>query len=92
MPGSRFARPFLRSPAGTPAAILIDGRRELIAISPDGLIGDQLIHDTHHPTLPGYVALAAAVLRQLDRRKVFCHSQLACERRSMRPNVRRTLA
>ena len=54
-----------------PRAILIDGRRELIAISPDGLIGDHVIHDTHHPTLRGYLALAGAVLRELARREVF---------------------
>ena len=42
---------FSREPA--PRGILIDGRRELIEISPDGLIGDQLIHDTHHPISGG---------------------------------------
>jgi hypothetical protein len=62
-----------------PRAVLIDGRRELIEISPDGLIGDQLIHDTHHPTLPGYVALAAAVLRQLDRCNVFASSRVLAQ-------------
>ena len=36
-------------------------------ISPNGLIGDHVIHDTHHPTLRGYVALAGAVLRELER-------------------------
>lgn len=65
-------RAAIRETAGRhPRGILIDGRRELIATSPNGLIGDRLIHDTHHPTLPGYVALAAAILRQLDERKVF---------------------
>jgi len=54
-----------------PRSILIDGRRELAAASPTGLIGDDVIQDTHHPTLRGYVALAGAVLRELDRRKVF---------------------
>ncbi len=54
-----------------PRCILIDGRRELAAISPNGLIGDRVIQDTHHPTLVGYVALAGAVLRELQVRNVF---------------------
>jgi len=54
-----------------PRSILIDGRRELAAASPTGLLGDDVIQDTHHPTLRGYVALAGAVLRELGRRKVF---------------------
>jgi hypothetical protein len=53
------------------SAILIDGRRELSAVSPDGLIGDEVIQDTHHPTLRGYTALAGAVLRELLGRRVF---------------------
>jgi hypothetical protein len=57
-----------------PGSILIDGRRELAAVSPTGLLGDHVIQDTHHPTLRGYVALAGAVLRELDRRKVFDRS------------------
>ena len=54
-----------------PRCILIDGRRELAAISPNGLIGDRVIQDTHHPTLIGHVALAGAVLRELQDRHVF---------------------
>jgi len=54
-----------------PRSILIDGRRELAAASPTGLLGDDVIQDTHHPTLRGYVTLAGAVLRELERRKVF---------------------
>ena len=50
-----------------PRSILIDGRRELSEISANGLLGDYVIHDTHHPTLQGYVALAGAVLRELTR-------------------------
>ena len=50
-----------------PRSVLIDGRRELSAISPNGLLGDHVIHDTHHPTLRGHVALAGAVLRELAR-------------------------
>ena len=52
-------------------SILIDGRRELAAASPRRLLDDHVIQDTHHPTLPGQVALADAVLRELARKKVF---------------------
>jgi hypothetical protein len=52
-----------------PRSIFIDGRDELTAVSPTGLLGDHVIQDTHHPTLRGYVALANAVLRELGRRK-----------------------
>ena len=58
-----------------PRSILIDGRHELSAISPNGLLGDDVIQDTHHPTLRGYVALAGAVLRELQLRKVFGQSR-----------------
>ena len=54
-----------------PRSMLIDGRRELSEISPNGLLGDHVIHDTHHPTLRGHVALAGAVLRELARVNVF---------------------
>jgi hypothetical protein len=54
-----------------PGCIFVDGRRELAAISPDGLIGDRAIQDTHHPTLAGYTALAAAVIRELRLLKTF---------------------
>ncbi len=50
-----------------PGCILIDGRRELAAISPNGLIGDAVIEDAHHPNLAGYTALAGAVLREPAR-------------------------
>jgi hypothetical protein len=49
--------------------ILIDGRRELARISPNGFLGDAVIQDTHHPTLVGYVALAGAVLREWQLRQ-----------------------
>jgi hypothetical protein len=54
-----------------PGCILVDGRRELAVISPDGLIGDRAIQDAHHPTLAGSAALAGAVLRELQLRKTF---------------------
>ena len=75
-----------------PRSILIDGRRELIAVSPDGLIGDHVIHDTHHPTLRGYLALAGAVLRELDRSEVFRHAKALPTADSTRPPAPRTLA
>ena len=63
-----LAAPRITTVAGRhPRSILIDGRRELMAISPNGLLGDQVIHDTHHPTLEGYTALASAILRELSR-------------------------
>jgi hypothetical protein len=57
-----------------PRSILIDGRRELAAASRDGLIGDDVIQDTHHPTLLGQVALAAAILREIGHRNVFAQT------------------
>jgi hypothetical protein len=65
-------RAVYRAVAGRhPRSVLIDGRRELSEISPNGLLGDHVIHDTHHPTLRGYAALAGAVLRELSRVKSF---------------------
>ena len=52
-----------------PRCILIDGRRELADVAANGLIGDRVIQDAHHPTLLGYAVLAGAVLRELQRRK-----------------------
>ncbi len=52
-----------------PRCLLIDGRRELSAASPTGLIGDAVIQDAHHPTLVGTCALASAVLRAIQERK-----------------------
>jgi hypothetical protein len=53
------------------SSILIDGRAELAHASPRKLLDDYVIQDTHHPTLRGYVALAEAVLRELNRRQTF---------------------
>ena len=52
-----------------PGCILIDGRVELMNVSPTGLLDDQVIEDAHHPNFKGYVALASAVLRELQRKK-----------------------
>lgn len=54
-----------------PGCIVIDGRRELAAISPNGLIGDRVIQDAHHPTFAGNIALAGAVLREMQNRRIF---------------------
>ena len=51
-----------------PRAILVDGRAALSSVSSTGLIGDEVIQDTHHPTLRGMVALARAVLHALKGR------------------------
>ncbi|WP_165249766.1 tetratricopeptide repeat protein [Paludisphaera soli] len=56
---------------GRPNCILVDGRRELSEASPTGLLDDQVVEDTHHPNLRGYIALAAAVLRELKVRGTF---------------------
>jgi len=60
-----------------PGAILIDGRRELIEAGSSGLLGDDMMEDTHHPNLKGHLALAAAVLRELKRREVFGEASAA---------------
>ncbi len=66
-----FREAYRRVAARRPGCILIDGRRELIAASPSGWLGGDVIEDTHHPNLRGYVALAAAVLRGLEARREF---------------------
>jgi len=62
-----------------PSAILIDGRGELIEAGSSGLLGDNMIEDTHHPNLKGQVALAAAVVRELKRREAFGADSAAIE-------------
>jgi hypothetical protein len=71
---ARFRDAYLEVASRHPRSILIDGRSELSAISPNGLIGDEVIQDTHHPTLRGMVALAGAVLREFPFRQVFKQS------------------
>jgi len=60
-----FREAYRRVARGREGCILIDGRRELLDASPDGMLGELVVEDTHHPNLRGYVALAAAVLREL---------------------------
>lgn len=62
-----------------PGTILIDGRHELMAACPSGLLNDDMIEDAHHPGLEGYVAIAAAVLRELRRRETFGEASAAIE-------------
>jgi lysophospholipase L1-like esterase len=67
----RCKRPFREAYAEVAArhrgCLLIDGRAELMAAIPDGLLDDHVIEDTHHPNLKGYAALAGAVLRELRK-------------------------
>ncbi len=60
-----------------PRSIFVNGRAELAAASPTGLLGDHVIQDTHHPTLRGYVALASAVLRELSQRQTFSEAPIS---------------
>jgi tetratricopeptide (TPR) repeat protein len=64
-----FREAYRQVAAGHPGCILIDGRRELMATSPTGLLDDHVIEDTHHPNLMGYLALAGAVLREWWQRR-----------------------
>ena len=57
-----------------PLCIVIDGRKELMAASPTGLLDNHLIEDTHHPNLKGQLVLAGAVLRELRGRRTFGES------------------
>ena len=54
-----------RAVAAKHDAILIDGPKELRAISSHGILDDELFHDGQHPTLRGHLGLARAVLREL---------------------------
>ncbi len=64
-----FREVYRRVATRHPDCILIDGRNELMAASPNGLLDDHVLEDTHHPNLKGQVALASAVLRQLRSRQ-----------------------
>ena len=52
-------------------AVLIDGPELLARLSPHGILDDHLFHDAQHLNLAGYVALAQAVLEQLEHRRAF---------------------
>jgi hypothetical protein len=49
-------------------AILIDGEAVLRALTPHGILDDNLFHDAQHPVLIGHIALARAVLDGLRLR------------------------
>jgi len=51
--------------------ILIDGPKVFQAVSPYGIVGDDFLHDAHHPTARGHVTLAQAVVRALQERRAF---------------------
>ncbi|AMV39998.1 tetratricopeptide repeat protein [Planctomyces sp. SH-PL62] len=72
-----FREAYRRAAEGREGCILIDGRRELEGASPTGMLDDHVVEDTHHPNLKGYVALAAAVLRELKARGVFGEASAA---------------
>ena len=74
-----FRDAYRRVAARHPGCILIDGRREVAAASPTGLLDDHVIEDTHHPNLKGCIALAAAVLRALADRRVFGSASAAIQ-------------
>jgi hypothetical protein len=59
-----------RTVARRHGALLVDGPDVLARLSPDGVPGDDLFHDAHHPTLAGYVALAQEVVDQLATRRL----------------------
>ncbi|MDR3637724.1 MAG: hypothetical protein P4L84_28210 [Isosphaeraceae bacterium] len=68
----RCASPFknaYREVAARHGCILIDGSEALRAVTPHGIVDDHAIHDAHHPTLAGQVAIAQAILDALHARK-----------------------
>jgi len=51
--------------------ILIDGQALFHAIGTHGMLDDLLFHDSMHPSLRGYIALAQAVLQALHTTRAF---------------------
>ncbi len=51
--------------------IMIDGQALFHAIGPHGMLDDSLFHDSMHPSLRGYIALAQAVLQELHAAEAF---------------------
>ncbi len=74
---AEFRQVYTDVAARHPRCILIDGRQELMAASPTGLLDDNLLEDTHHPNLKGQMVIAGAVLRELDARQAFGTKKLA---------------
>ena len=58
-----------RAVARRHGCILVDGPAVLRRICPRGILDDHAIHDAHHPTLSGHVALAQATLDALRQRR-----------------------
>jgi hypothetical protein len=51
--------------------IVIDAEEVLRPLSPHGILNDQVFTDAHHPSLAGYVALSAELLKRLRARRSF---------------------
>jgi hypothetical protein len=69
----RCAGPFqdaYRAVARRHGCILIDGPAVLRRICSHGIVDDYAIHDPHHPTLVGYIALSQAILDAIGERKL----------------------
>lgn len=49
-------------------AVLVDGPRVLAALSPSGLLDDNVFHDAQHPTFRAYLALARQAVGELRSR------------------------
>jgi hypothetical protein len=57
-----------RAVARRHGCIMVDGPAVLRRICPRGILDDHAIHDAHHPTLSGHVALSRAILDALRAR------------------------
>jgi hypothetical protein len=66
-----FRQVFRDAAARHPAIVLVDSQRVLAALSPHGILDDNLFHDAQHPNFLGYLALAQDLLRQLHNRHAF---------------------
>jgi hypothetical protein len=73
----------LRAAAGRYDADFIDARAVLSEASSTGLLDSGVFHDIHHPTLPGYLALARAVAERLEKRTPRGLGPQTTERRSI---------
>jgi hypothetical protein len=60
-----------RAVAARHGCILIDGQSYFHAIGHHGLLDDDLFQDAMHPSLRGHIALAQAVLHELQARRAF---------------------
>ena len=60
-----------REVADRHGCILIDGQSYFHAVGRQGLLDEHLFHDAMHPSFRGQIALAQAVVHELQARKVF---------------------